>query len=60
MQPDDRNETKEELVRKIGKLEDVYAQAFADEVDEQSLSRVWERIKLLKGKLMNTDVKTLL
>lgn len=39
------NERKEELVREIQELENAYVEAFADEADKASLSRLWDHIK---------------
>lgn len=42
------NERKEELVREIQELENAYVEAFADEADKTSLSRLWDRIKKVR------------
>jgi hypothetical protein len=49
MQHDYRNNVKEDLVREVEELEDAYAEAFAEGVDEWSLTTVWDKIKSLRG-----------
>jgi hypothetical protein len=47
MRPDqttDRNQ----IVREVQKLENAYAEAFADGADERSLTAVWDKIKSLR------------
>jgi hypothetical protein len=49
MQTDYRNNQIEDPVREVQELEDAYAEAFADGVDEWSLTAVWNKIKSLRG-----------
>ena len=51
MYPEYQNASVENLLKEVQELEDSYAEALADEVDAQSLSFIWYRIKILNREL---------
>jgi hypothetical protein len=55
MHPDHRNSQREYLAREIQELENKYAEAFADEADERSLTAVWDKIKSLRRRIESRE-----
>jgi hypothetical protein len=51
MYPEYQNASTENLLKEVRELEDSYAEALADEVDAQSLSFIWHKIKILNREI---------